>query len=79
MCRLRRLLPYRVLVPLAALALAGCASSPASLGDRQAAAGASPRYLNAWIGRPAAPRRLSRAEEEWVIARAIAEHEMRHP
>lgn len=56
-----------------ALSLAGCTlpaqhASPISVADSRTTAGTLP-----------GPRRLSSAEEEWVIARAIAEHEMRRP
>jgi hypothetical protein len=62
-----------VLGPLGlAIALAGCATSsaePTSAGIRQ--------LLDEWP--PGSPTRMSEAEADMVIARAITAHEMRRP
>ena len=81
-CGLLHLFKCAVLHATFGLALAGCAMTvePAqpviTVGSVTQAGALASSALAAWVG---APRRLSEAEREAVIAAAIAEHEMRRP
>jgi type IV pilus biogenesis protein CpaD/CtpE len=85
MCRLRRRCPSCRIVACALLAaLTGCASTPDHASPTWVAHNATTaagilRYERLSTDHAGAPRRLSSAEAEWVMARAIAEHEMRRP
>jgi hypothetical protein len=90
MCRLRRCAPVRVaicfLLPAAgfAMASAGCAVTPAEPPSTGSIPG--PATASSVLSRMAlvlrvadTARPLSHAEADAVMARAIAEHEMRQP